>query len=120
MMHSTPYLLSVALAGIVLLLVLVIRVRLEPFVSLLLVSAGVALAAGIPLTKIVPDMESGMGAVLAHTAPIVGLVTTPNWRPIRRSWMRTRQRPRRRWMRIGLQFKRSSMRIRPRRRRRRS
>jgi GntP family gluconate:H+ symporter len=73
MMHSSPYLLSVALAGIVLLLVLVIRVRLEPFVSLLLVSAGVALAAGIPLTKIVPDMESGMGAVLAHTAPIVGL-----------------------------------------------
>jgi len=73
MMDSTAYLLTVAAAGIALLLVLVIRVRLEPFVSLLLVSAGVALAAGIPLAKIVPDMEAGMGKVLAHVAPIVGL-----------------------------------------------
>jgi len=73
MMDSTPYLLSVAVAGIALLLVLVIKVRLEPFVSLLLVSAGVALAAGIPLAEIVPDMEAGMGKVLAHVAPIVGL-----------------------------------------------
>jgi GntP family gluconate:H+ symporter len=42
-------------------------------VSLLLVSAGVALAAGIPVAKIVQQMETGMGAVLAHVAPIVGL-----------------------------------------------
>lgn len=73
MTDSAPYLLSVAVTGIALLLVLVIRVRLEPFVSLLLVSAGVALAAGIPLSEIVPDMEAGMGKVLAHVAPIVGL-----------------------------------------------
>jgi GntP family gluconate:H+ symporter len=73
MTDSTPYLLSVAAGGIALLLVLVIKVRLEPFVSLLLVSAGVALAAGIPLAEIVPDMEAGMGKVLAHVAPIVGL-----------------------------------------------
>jgi GntP family gluconate:H+ symporter len=73
MMDSTPYLLSVAGAGIAFLLVLVIKVRLEPFVSLLLVSALVALAAGIPLAEIVPDMEAGMGKVLAHVAPIVGL-----------------------------------------------
>jgi GntP family gluconate:H+ symporter len=73
MMDSTPYLLSVAAGGIALLLVLVIKVRLAPFVSLLLVSAGVALAAGLPLTEIVPDMEAGMGKVLAHVAPIVGL-----------------------------------------------
>jgi H+/gluconate symporter-like permease len=73
MMDSTTYLLSVAVAGIAVLLVLVIRVRLEPFVSLLLVSAGVAVAAGIPLAEIVPGMEAGMGKVLAHVAPIVGL-----------------------------------------------
>ena len=73
MTDSTPYLLSIAGGGIALLLILVIKVRLEPFVSLLLVSAGVALAAGIPLAEIVPDMEAGMGKVLAHVAPIVGL-----------------------------------------------
>src|SRR5438067_3958750 len=73
MIHSTPYLLAVAAVGITLLLLLIIRLRLDPFVSLLLVSAGVALAAGIPVAKIVPDMEGGMGNVLAHVAPIVGL-----------------------------------------------
>lgn len=73
MMHQPAYLLSVAAVGIALLLLLIIRLRLDPFVSLLLVSAGVALAAGIPVAKIVPQMETGMGAVLAHVAPIVGL-----------------------------------------------
>ncbi len=73
MMDSPAYLLSVAAVGIALLLLLIIRIRLDPFVSLLLVSAGVAVAAGIPLAEIVPDMEGGMGKVLAHVAPIVGL-----------------------------------------------
>ena len=73
MMDSAPYLLSVATAGIAVLLWLIIRIRLDPFVSLLLVSAGVALSAGISLAEIVPDMESGIGKVLAHVAPIVGL-----------------------------------------------
>jgi GntP family gluconate:H+ symporter len=72
-MRSDAVLLSVAAAGIALLLVLVIRVRLEPFVSLLVVSAAVALAGGLSLDKIVPTMEEGMGTVLAHVAPIVGL-----------------------------------------------
>jgi len=73
MMDSTPYLLSVAAAGIALLLWLIIRIRLDPFVSLLLVSAGVAVAAGLSLGEIVADMEGGIGKVLAHVAPIVGL-----------------------------------------------
>jgi len=73
MMDSPAYLLSVAAVGIALLLLLIIRIRLDPFVSLLLVSAGVAVAAGIPLAEIIPDMEGGMGKVLAHVAPIVGL-----------------------------------------------
>jgi GntP family gluconate:H+ symporter len=70
---SPGYLLAVAAVGIAALLILIIKIRLDPFVSLLLVSAVVAIAAGIPLTEIVPDMESGMGKVLAHVAPIVGL-----------------------------------------------
>jgi GntP family gluconate:H+ symporter len=73
MMDSPAYLLTVAAVGIALLLLLIIKIRLDPFVSLLLVSAGVAVAAGIPLAEIVPDMEGGMGKVLAHVAPIVGL-----------------------------------------------
>jgi GntP family gluconate:H+ symporter len=72
-MDSPAYLLTVAAVGIALLLLLIIKIRLDPFVSLLLVSAAVAVAAGIPLSEIVPNMESGMGKVLAHVAPIVGL-----------------------------------------------
>jgi len=72
-MRSDPVLLGLAAASIAVLLVLVIRVRLEPFVSLLLVAAAVGVAAGLPLEKIVPTMEDGLGAVLAHVAPIVGL-----------------------------------------------
>lgn len=72
-MRSDAVLLLLAGAGIVVLLVLIIRVRLEPFVALLLVAATVAIAAGIPLDKVVPTMEDGVGAVLGHVAPIVGL-----------------------------------------------
>jgi GntP family gluconate:H+ symporter len=72
-MRSDAVLLSLAGAGIVVLLVLIIRVRLEPFVALLLVAATVAIAAGIPLDKVVPTMEDGVGGVLGHVAPIVGL-----------------------------------------------
>jgi len=72
-MRSDPVLLAIAAASIALLLFLIIRVRLEPFVSLLAVAATVAVAAGLPLEKIVPTMEDGVGTVLAHVAPIVGL-----------------------------------------------
>jgi H+/gluconate symporter-like permease len=41
-------------------------------VSLLLVSADGALAAGVRVAKIVQQMETGMGNVPAHMAPIVG------------------------------------------------
>jgi gluconate:H+ symporter, GntP family len=71
--RSDAVLLSLAAGSILLLLVLIIRVRLEPFVSLLLVGAIVAVAAGLPLDKVVPTMEDGVGGVLAHVAPIVGL-----------------------------------------------
>jgi GntP family gluconate:H+ symporter len=72
-MRSDAALLLLAGAGIVVLLVLIIRARLEPFVALLLVAATVAIAAGIPLDKVVPTMEDGVGTVLGHVAPIVGL-----------------------------------------------
>ncbi|MFD0224444.1 GntP family permease [Streptomyces hirsutus] len=73
MTSSPAYLMTVAAIGIAVLLFLIIRVRVEPFVSLLLVSAVVAFAAGIPLAEIVPAMEDGVGRSLAHVAPIVGL-----------------------------------------------
>ncbi|SQD02122.1 inner membrane permease YgbN [Escherichia coli] len=50
---STITLLCIALAGVIMLLLLVIKAKVQPFVALLLVSLLVALAAGIPAGEVV-------------------------------------------------------------------
>ena len=49
---STITLLCIALAGVIMLLLLVIKAKVQPFVALLLVSLLVALAAGIPAGEV--------------------------------------------------------------------
>ncbi|MFI7244350.1 GntP family permease [Streptomyces qinglanensis] len=81
---GTGGLLTVAALGIVLLLVLIIKVRLQPFVALLTVSIAVGLGAGLSVTELfgtvqksdaVSMIESGMGGILGHVAIIIGLGT---------------------------------------------
>ncbi|GAA3189926.1 MULTISPECIES: GntP family permease [Streptomyces] len=81
---GTPGLLTVAVLGIALLLVLIIKFRLQPFVALLTVSIAVGLGAGLSVTELfgtvqksdVKSMiESGMGGTLGHIAIIIGLGT---------------------------------------------
>ncbi|QTZ93840.1 GntP family permease [Streptomyces auratus] len=81
---GTAGLLTVAALGITLLLVLIIKVRLQPFVALLTVSLAVGLAAGLSVTELfgtvqksdaVSLIESGMGGILGHVAIIIGLGT---------------------------------------------
>ncbi|MFE0873285.1 GntP family permease [Streptomyces smyrnaeus] len=81
---GTGGLLTVAALGIVLLLVLIIKVRLQPFVALLAVSIAVGLGAGLSVTELfgtvqksdaVSMIESGMGGILGHVAIIIGLGT---------------------------------------------
>ncbi|MGY1437692.1 GntP family permease [Streptomyces reniochalinae] len=81
---GTGGLLTVAALGIILLLVLIIKVRLQPFVALLTVSIAVGLAAGLSVTELfgtvqnsdaVSMIESGMGGILGHVAIIIGLGT---------------------------------------------
>ncbi|PJJ04107.1 GntP family gluconate:H+ symporter [Streptomyces sp. 2333.5] len=81
---GTAGLLTVAALGIALLLVLIIKVRLQPFVALLTVSLAVGLAAGLSVTELfgtvqksdaVSLIESGMGGILGHVAIIIGLGT---------------------------------------------
>ncbi|ARF57170.1 GntP family permease [Streptomyces gilvosporeus] len=81
---GTPGLLTVAALGIALLLVLIIKVRLQPFVALLVVSLAVGLAAGLSVTELlgtvqksdaVSLVETGMGGILGHIALIIGLGT---------------------------------------------
>ncbi|MGW2629584.1 GntP family permease [Streptomyces chattanoogensis] len=81
---GTAGLLTVAALGIALLLILIIRVRLQPFVALLGVSLAVGLAAGLSVTELlgtvqrsdaVSLVETGMGGILGHVALIIGLGT---------------------------------------------
>ncbi|MFD5392946.1 GntP family permease [Streptomyces sp. NPDC127097] len=81
---GTAGLLTVAALGIALLLVLIIKIRLQPFVALLTVSIAVGLAAGLSVTELfgtvqksdaVSLIETGMGGILGHVAIIIGLGT---------------------------------------------
>ncbi|MEU5419066.1 GntP family permease [Streptomyces sp. NPDC020799] len=83
-MQSTASLLTIATAGIALLLLLIIKIRLQPFVALLTVSLAVGLASGLSVTQLlgtvqksdaVSVVESGMGGTLGHIAIIIGLGT---------------------------------------------
>ncbi|MCK3483994.1 GntP family transporter [Escherichia coli] len=70
---STITLLCIALAGVIMLLLLVIKAKIQPFVALLLVSLLVALAAGIPAGEVGKVMIAGMGGVLGSVTIIIGL-----------------------------------------------
>ncbi|MBD0745331.1 GntP family permease [Streptomyces sp. CBMA152] len=81
---GTTGLLTVATLGIALLLFLIIRIRLQPFVALLAVSIAVGLGAGLSVTELfgtvqksaaVSTIEAGMGGILGHVAIIIGLGT---------------------------------------------
>ncbi|NPC94717.1 GntP family permease [Bacillus sp. WMMC1349] len=65
-------LIIVAIA-IVVLLLLIMGLKLNTFVSLIMVSFGSALALGMPLDKIVKTIEEGLGGTLGHIALIFGL-----------------------------------------------
>jgi GntP family gluconate:H+ symporter len=65
--------LFVVALGIIALLILITGLKLNTFVSLMIVSFGVALVLGIPLDKIVASIEGGLGGTLGHIALIFGL-----------------------------------------------
>ncbi|MEU7410657.1 gluconate:H+ symporter [Streptomyces sp. NPDC042638] len=84
LLDGTAGLLTVAAIGIALLLLLIIKVRLQPFVALLAASVTVGLLAGLSVTELfgtvqrsdaVSTIESGMGGILGHVAIIIGLGT---------------------------------------------
>ncbi|MBD8464968.1 gluconate:H+ symporter, GntP family [Plantibacter sp. VKM Ac-1784] len=90
--QTTPGLLILCAVAIAVLLFLIIRVKLEPFISLFIVGIGLALATGTSIYQIVgvavPDpfddeqikpgaslLETGFGGILGHITIIIGLGT---------------------------------------------
>ncbi len=59
--------------GIIALLILIMGFKLNTFISLIIVSFGVALALDMPLDIIVKTIEAGLGGTLGHLALIFGL-----------------------------------------------
>jgi GntP family gluconate:H+ symporter len=81
--HTTPGLITLAVVGIALLLFLIIKVKLEPFISLIVVGLAVALVGGVSVPDLVGSplkssdsiLEKGFAGILGHIAPIIGLGT---------------------------------------------
>lgn len=79
--NDTAGLLTLSATGIAVLLLMIVRFRVEPFIALLVVGLLIALTAGIPVVEIVGNaqesgdslLESGIGGTLGHIAAIVGL-----------------------------------------------
>lgn len=73
--HHGVYLLVLALAAIIALIVLIARFKINPFIALMTISLVLAGASGMPLQTIVKSFENGVGGILGHIAIIVALGT---------------------------------------------
>ena len=68
-------LLVYALIAIIALVVLIARFKMNPFITLMVVSVALGLAVGMPATSILKSFEAGVGGTLGHIAIVVGLGT---------------------------------------------
>jgi len=57
------------------LIVLITVFKLNPFITLLLTSLGLAVVTGMPLSTVVHSFEAGVGGTLGHIAVVVALGT---------------------------------------------
>lgn len=70
---GTPLLLTIAVLGVAVLLVMIIRFKIQAFVALLTVSIAVALAAQIPLKDIFTVVSNGVGSTMGKVALLIAL-----------------------------------------------
>jgi len=75
MIDPHKFLLVTALIAVVGLILLITVVKLNPFISLLIASLALALAAGMPREAIIHSFEAGFGGTMGHIAIIVALGT---------------------------------------------
>src|SRR5476649_538735 len=68
-------LLVYALVAIIALVVLIARFKLNPFITLMVVSVALALVVGMPMATILKSFETGVGGTLGHIAIVIGLGT---------------------------------------------
>src|ERR1700751_842704 len=72
--HSLFLLVSTLIAVIVLILLISVA-KLNPFLTLILISLSLAMVAGLPLATAIHSFETGLGSTLGHIAIVVALGT---------------------------------------------
>jgi GntP family gluconate:H+ symporter len=72
---SPSLLLTYAALAIVALIVLITKARLNPFLTLVVVSLGMGLAAGMPAAAVVKSLQDGIGGVLGFLSVVLALGT---------------------------------------------
>ena len=70
---SETMLATIVAAAVVFLLLLVLKLKIQAFLALLIVSMYVGVATGMPMADIIRSMEQGMGSTLGFIATVVGL-----------------------------------------------
>lgn len=73
--HHSLFLLISALVSVIGLILLIAVAKLNPFVTLLVVSLALAIVAGMQPTQIVHSFETGLGGTLGHIIVVVALGT---------------------------------------------
>ncbi len=68
-------LIGYAVLAVLLLLILITRFKMNPFVTLMIVSVFLGLVSGMPFDKIVASIQAGMGNTLGFIAIVLGLGT---------------------------------------------
>ncbi len=74
-MSREVFLVLLGLASVGGLIFLIARLKLNPFIALLVTSLALGAAAGLPLDKLLAIYEAGVGNALGHIALVVGLGT---------------------------------------------
>ena len=74
-MSPNTQLLLLAFGAVVLLIVLIARFKLHPFIALIAVSLALGIAAGMPLGGVVKAFQDGVGGVLGFIAIVVAIGT---------------------------------------------
>ncbi|MFZ0661065.1 MAG: gluconate:H+ symporter [Acidobacteriaceae bacterium] len=73
--HHSLFLLIAAFVSVIGLILLIAVAKLNPFITLLVVSLALAVVTGMPASAIVHSFEAGLGGTLGHIAIVVALGT---------------------------------------------
>lgn len=70
---STPFLIFIVLSAVALLLLMVLKLKISAFISLLITSMYVGIIAGMPLSSVTKAIQDGMAGTLGFVATVVGI-----------------------------------------------